>query len=153
MFGGLWGGERGWVVYCGLGGCWGCKKMHTQKNTHTHIQREKERNIHAHRKTHTYLYTHAHTLPDHNHPITFTCPPIHNLTHLTHTHTTHTPPHTLRFSGSSCRPAYPGFIVMKNPTRVSRGTVLPSTNVNCFLRSRTALRMQCSCCVCEGVWG
>ena len=49
---------------------------------------------------------------------------------------------TLRFSGSSCLPAYPGFMVMKKPTRGSRLTVLPSVKTNCFLRSRIALRTQ-----------
>ena len=50
-----------------------------------------------------------------------------------------------RFSGSSWRPAYPGFMVMKMPTRGSRLTVLPSVKTNAFLRSLMALRMQCTC--------
>jgi hypothetical protein len=51
----------------------------------------------------------------------------------------------LRFSGSSCLPAYPGFIVMKKPTRGSRGTVLPSVKTNDFLCSRTADSTQLIC--------
>ena len=45
----------------------------------------------------------------------------------------------------ACRPAYPGFMVMKKPTRESSATVEPSVNTNCFLRSLIALSTQYTC--------
>ena len=37
-----------------------------------------------------------------------------------------------RFSGSSCRPAYVGFMVMKIPNSGFMSTVSPSVKINCF---------------------
>ena len=37
-----------------------------------------------------------------------------------------------RFSGSSCRPAYVGFMVMKIPNSGFMSTVSPSVKMNCF---------------------
>lgn len=42
-----------------------------------------------------------------------------------------------KFSGSSVRPAYPGFIVMNKPTDVFRGIVSPK-NSNVFFLDFTA---------------
>ena len=39
---------------------------------------------------------------------------------------------------------YPGFMVMKKPTRGSSETVEPSVKVNCLRRSRMALSTQCT---------
>ena len=52
----------------------------------------------------------------------------------------------LRFSGSSWRPAYPGFIVMKNPTSLFSAIVWPSVNVNDFLSSRIDASTEPTCC-------
>ena len=55
-------------------------------------------------------------------------------------------PRTLRFSGSSCLPAYPGFIVMKNPQQGMRVTIWGSPgNWNWLIPLFFAFRMDRTC--------
>jgi hypothetical protein len=49
---------------------------------------------------------------------------IHYLTHYSSTqYKQNQDPRTFKFSGSSCLPAYPGFMVMKNPQHGMRVTI------------------------------